>query len=252
MKFQNCPICGKEFKVAGSQQRRYCSRKCLSKGYKEQFKGEKNPNYKHGLSYCDKCGNELNRGTFGRFCASCVNKSGENNAFFGKKHTAETRKVMSENHCDCNGDKNFFYGKHHSKLTKKTISGYAKERFADPVYKAKIVAALKKATAAQLQIKGNTIPERKVAEYLDTAGIKYSRNEFLYDKFFVDFFLEDKTIVEVFGDYWHANPCVFQKLNAHQEKQIKKDKARLAYLRKCGHKVVVLWERDIKEGRIVI
>jgi G:T-mismatch repair DNA endonuclease (very short patch repair protein) len=24
----------------------------------------------------------------------------------------------------------------------------------------------------------------------------------------------------------------------------------LAYLSKCGHKVIVIWEKDIKEGRI--
>lgn len=32
--------------------------------------------------------------------------SGEGNPFFGKKHTEETRKKMSENHCDCGGANN--------------------------------------------------------------------------------------------------------------------------------------------------
>src|ERR1700748_1950430 len=32
--------------------------------------------------------------------------SGENNPFYGKKHTDETKQLMSENHADFNGDKN--------------------------------------------------------------------------------------------------------------------------------------------------
>ena len=83
-------------------------------------------------------------------------------------------------------------------------------------------------------------------------GIKYKNNELLYEKFFVDFLLEDGTIIEAFGDYWHYNPKVFSNPNSNQVKQLKKDKARLAYLRKCGHRVIVLWEKDLKENENLV
>lgn len=45
-------------------------------------------------------------------CGSCSSKnknlSGENNPFYGKKHTEDTKKKMSENHADVTGDKNPF------------------------------------------------------------------------------------------------------------------------------------------------
>ena len=53
--------------------------------------------------------------------------SGEKNRFFGKKHTAATRKVMSDKHYDCNGDKNPMYGKRHSKELQTQIVNSYKE-----------------------------------------------------------------------------------------------------------------------------
>ena len=47
---------------------------------------------------------------------------GENNPFYKKHHTEETRKIMSENHIDISGDKNPNYGKTTSEKTKKLMS----------------------------------------------------------------------------------------------------------------------------------
>lgn len=65
----------------------------------------------------------------------------------------------------------------------------------------------------------------------------------------MDFAIEWDKIIEVFGDYWHANPAIYtdDKLNKHQVSQRKKDRSRLAYLQKCGKIVLVVWEKDIKE-----
>lgn len=55
---------------------------------------------------------------------------------------------------------------------------------------------------------------------------------------------------EVYGDYWHGNPEVYNDknpLNEMQTKQIKKDIARKAYLEKCGHIFLAIWEKDIYE-----
>lgn len=56
-----------------------------------------------------------------------VARMGDKNHFFGKTHTEETRKVMSDKHYDCNGDKNPFYGKRHSKELQSQIVNSYKE-----------------------------------------------------------------------------------------------------------------------------
>lgn len=59
--------------------------------------GEKNPNWKGGISteksFCS-CGNEKSRKS--KTCFSCRNLNGINNPFFGKTHTAETLSKKNE------------------------------------------------------------------------------------------------------------------------------------------------------------
>lgn len=57
--------------------------------------GDSNPNWRGGTSvkYC-VCGKQIAQDH--NFCIKCVNKSGENNAFYNKKHTEEAKKKMSE------------------------------------------------------------------------------------------------------------------------------------------------------------
>lgn len=95
-----------------------------------------------------------------------------------------------------------------------------------------------------------TKPEYMVRKYLEKNNIHHIPQEFIKDKFFVDFLINENIILEVFGDYWHGNPLFFgenckRKLNDMQIKQIKKDKSRIAYLKKCGFQVYVIWENDI-------
>lgn len=52
-----------------------------------------NPNWKGGKTFC-KCGNR--KENTAKTCISCQNRSGENNSFFNKKHSEETKKILSE------------------------------------------------------------------------------------------------------------------------------------------------------------
>ena len=56
---------------------------------------EKNPNWKGGKTYvyCE-CGKRIGSGF--THCNKCRPRSGENNPFFGKQHTDETKKKLSE------------------------------------------------------------------------------------------------------------------------------------------------------------
>lgn len=48
--------------------------------------------------------------------------SGERNGFYGKKHTEESKKLISEHHADFSGENHPMYGKHLSQATRKKIS----------------------------------------------------------------------------------------------------------------------------------
>lgn len=56
---------------------------------------ETNPNWKGGVSYnyCE-CGEKIK--PINKTCIKCRNKSGENNPFFGKQHSIDTKKKLSE------------------------------------------------------------------------------------------------------------------------------------------------------------
>jgi hypothetical protein len=57
--------------------------------------GEKNPNWKGGLSfvYC-KCGKRINY--YNTYCFNCLPRNGENNPFFGKKHNQKVIDFLKE------------------------------------------------------------------------------------------------------------------------------------------------------------
>jgi len=83
----------------------------------------------------------------------------------------------------------------------------------------------------------------------------------LFDKFFCDFvFPTNRVIFEVQGDYWHANPMFYpynperpeQDLNHIQLKNIKKDKAKEAYLWKRGWMLIPVWEYDVYHNKMPI
>lgn len=98
-----------------------------------------------------------------------------------------------------------------------------------------------------------TKPEKMVREYLEKNKIQFESQKLMYDKFLVDFYLPSHdAIIEVLGDYWHANPIKYGNeedglipLTPKQERQRSKDKARFAYLKTVGHNIVGVWENDI-------
>lgn len=51
-----------------------------------------------------------------------VHRCGENSPMFGKKHTEDSKRKISENHADFSGSNHPNYGKHCSEDTRKKIS----------------------------------------------------------------------------------------------------------------------------------
>jgi len=96
-----------------------------------------------------------------------------------------------------------------------------------------------------------TVPEREVRKYLEKNNIKFEQEKPMFRKYYVDFYLNDfGTIIEVNGDYWHANPKFYgdgkKPFDKIQLRQIKRDKERYEYIKQKGFKVFVIWENQIK------
>jgi len=109
--------------------------------------------------------------------------------------------------------------------------------------------------------------EKRVATLLQAAGISYSQqfsilNENDEDdrkRFVFDFLLPDKkTIIEVNGDYWHANPLIYREddMISHPGGKVKvkdiweRDKRKIDYATKIGYNVIVIWEYDINHNQV--
>ena len=94
--------------------------------------------------------------------------------------------------------------------------------------------------------KTNSKPQQIIDNILDKNNIKYEREKgFKY--YCADNYLENNLIIEVQGDYWHANPLKYDSsLNKMQYERIKKDKAKRTYIKKYhGIEILYLWENDI-------
>jgi len=63
--------------------------------FRRSYKGEKNPNWRGGTSKKEcECGNSINPNN--ETCSVCRDRSGNKNPFFGKQHSEETKKKLSE------------------------------------------------------------------------------------------------------------------------------------------------------------
>ena len=83
-------------KMTESVRKRYGLMADEEKKEKHSQPMENNPNWRGGVSfkYCE-CGVKIK--PINETCINCRDKSGVNNPFFGKKHSEETKKKLSEN-----------------------------------------------------------------------------------------------------------------------------------------------------------
>lgn len=96
--------------------------------------------------------------------------------------------------------------------------------------------------------------ESKISYILTLLGIKHSFS-FFYGGNQFDFKLENNILLEVQGDFWHANPIFYKYddiLNHPGKKKMagdlwKKDLKKKTYIENKGYTVLYIWENDIKQ-----
>lgn len=186
--------------------------------------GENNPKYKNKITVkCDNCGKLFEKKPS---LTNNKNKNGDNHNFCGYECYWEFRKRYYV------GDKLYNTG---AKMS---------EEFCNKVRNATL------RQYANGNLDRQTIPQKIVNNILKENKIKYI-NEMIFTYYSVDNYLEDyNLIIEVMGDYFHANPNIYtdySKLNDIQKKDVNRDKRKHTYIKKYSSiDILYLWENEIK------
>jgi G:T-mismatch repair DNA endonuclease (very short patch repair protein) len=69
-----------------------------------------------------------------------------------------------------------------------------------------------------------------------------------------DFLLPNRTLVEVHGTYWHADPRSYEgkTLTPDQRRNLLHDVDRKLFAASRGYRLKVVWEADIRKGRLMV
>jgi very-short-patch-repair endonuclease len=93
--------------------------------------------------------------------------------------------------------------------------------------------------------------EAKFARMLDEAKVDY-KWQFRLGRYVYDFLLPGRVIVEVHGDYIHGNPASYAAdlLTSAQRRTQAHDVLKLHAAAERGYRLIVVWERDIRQGNV--
>jgi G:T-mismatch repair DNA endonuclease (very short patch repair protein) len=162
------------------------------------------------------------------------NTSGENNGMFGKqswnkgltKNTNEKIKKMSENT---------------SQTRKIMYKNYSTEKLL--LLKEQLIKARQQCKKKSTKI------ELEIENLLSSIGVSFIKQKPIHC-FIVDFFVNEKLVIECLGDYWHCNPFNSKfndplKHNNTQLKNLERDKRKIEYFKNNNIKYLLLWEYDI-------
>lgn len=216
-------------------------------------------------------------------CQTC-NKSGDRNPFWQKEHSNELKRRFSEkrkgkwhlgrdnpmygvNVWDTytaqereekrqkisdgqRGSNNQFFGKTHTPEVKELLAEKARKYLADhPDHIAKMVAASLRRQSSGFK----SSIERIVEQELVKRKIGHKYNKILHRRFQYDFIIGDDILLEVNGDYWHANPNIYgdevglKPLNCRQKFKVEQDRIKRAFAHKYGYKIFYIWETEVRQ-----
>lgn len=174
--------------------------------------------------------------------------TGDKNPFYGKQHSEETKKIISEKSGRIGID-NGFFGKTHSEETRKILSIKSKKYALSNIDKMKQNGI----KSAEVLSKGRkTTPEKILENILKKLNLKYKYNKIIKNVGQFDFIINDNILIEVHGDYWHANPKFYgigkKEINERQKYKIQKDKEKISGAIRFGFSLIKFWEFDLKNN----
>lgn len=102
--------------------------------------------------------------------------------------------------------------------------------------------------------------EEKVSQALELAKLDFQFSRFVARRQFDFHVTGTKVLIEVQGDYWHANPTIYSFadcLNFPGRREVHvcdiwaRDEEKRRIAEKFGYRVIYVWEKDIKEMSLV-
>lgn len=198
----------------------FCTRDCYGKFRSEQLIGENNPSYQGLIKKCDQCGEDI---------LVIQSKLVRNkNVFCSTECYGEYRSIH-------------YSGVNHNQ--------YGIKKSPEQIEKMRISTA-KRIANGQIPTTSTKI-NVTIREVLKERNIQFEEEkQFKY--YTVDFYLPDSNkVIEVMGDYWHANPMKYvnyDELNEIQKKDIIRDKRKRTYLEKHHDiKILYIWEQEVNQ-----
>lgn len=231
----------------------YCSTECYSKGQSKMLSARElkpmTETHRKNISKAAKkrLSNPENHPMYGKHHnVESVNKissaakerlaNPENHPLYGTNLTLETKEKISKSQKE-------YYKENDQYLKGKSYNEYFGNERAGEIIK-KI-----------FQSKPMNKLEKKVADYLDELGIKYTFQFFLNADGVCksyDFKIKNTNLIlEVHGDYWHGGDGV-EKHVFNVNETIKNDKLKVQLAKSKGYDVVVIWESEIKKDISVV
>ena len=95
--------------------------------------------------------------------------------------------------------------------------------------------------------KNETNPEKSVRIILENLGVEFKKEKYIDKTIRVDFIINNK-IIEVQGDYYHANPILYKnkKLSKIQKENIANDIRKKDFFKNNHYELLEIWENDLK------
>lgn len=225
----NCECCGKEIEnpqsVFESTNNLYCSLECYWKDKPNKMPhGEDNPCYNRIKTFCTNCNEPIDVIPFN------YKKSNE----FGDNHNFCSQECYWE-----------YRGKYYIGEKSAALNRVFTEEQRE---KARLTILKNSRNANRF----NSKVQLKINDILDTNHINHDR-EYIIKYYAVDNYLSDyDLIIEVMGDYWHANPLRYNEekymLNETQQRTLQKDKQKKSYILNHNNiRILYLWESDIEK-----
>lgn len=223
----------------GFMHKKYLCKNCWGAGERNPFYGKRHPeSFKLRLS-------SERSGIWG---------VGEKNAMYGKNvwdtYSDEKAKIVSAKISASNsGKNNHFYGKVWTEQDRRIKAESSRRWLIDhPEHLAKMV---RNSLSKQRSGFKSSI-ERSVECELKKRHISFVYSKILHRRYQYDFIINGLFLLEVNGDYWHANPKYYGDkkipLTKTQKYKLAQDKIKKQYAEEYGYRLFYIWESDIKNG----
>lgn len=219
-----CKECGKELIVRPSQYKKQKYFHC-EKHIKHHLSGKDSPFYNHINIFCTNCGKQH---SVTPYDFNKKNRFGDNHNFCSQQCYWEYRSKYYIN------NKHHMFGSHQPEDNKQKQRERVVQMISDGIMPQTLSS-----------------PHKKINDLLSLHNILFE-NEYVEKYYAIDIFLSEYNLmIEIMGDYWHANPIKYDdfQLTSKQKDAIRRDKAKHTYIKKYENiEILYLWESDINKN----